>query len=130
MGNADVFYLTVEDVLDINQQICEWSGNLADHDLLDRICGEPARQVGGIDLVPSLAGKAAVLVIGIVGDCPFLQFNEAIGMQAAQHFLWINGYVLRLVPAGERIGLARKVADHQIAVHEVQAWFEYWLENA
>ncbi len=105
-----IFYLELEDALDIYASIFEWSPAEAANHLRNRAGLESAldRPYNYVRFgyEADLALQAAVLVHGIAENQPFLDGNKRTAYAACGLFLGVNGYVLT---ASER---------------EVTAWIE------
>jgi prophage maintenance system killer protein len=69
--------------------------------MLESAMGQPRQTFDGVDLYPSLAGKAAALGYSLIMNHPFIDGNKRIGHAALEATLMLNGH--ELVVASTRL---------------------------
>lgn len=123
-------YLSLAEVLKLHGLIIARSGGsdgLRDLGMLESAMGQPRQTFDGVDLYPSLAGKAAALGYSLIMNHPFIDGNKRIGHAALEATLMLNGYELVVgIDAAEEEILA--VAAGQRTRGELQAWVEKHMQ--
>lgn len=90
-------YLTIEDILQIHQDVIEDSGGgtgIRDSAGIESAVANPQMDLFGSELYPTIAEKAAILCFTVVEMHPFVDGNKRAGHSAMVHFLFMNGYIL------------------------------------
>lgn len=91
---ALIDFLSIDDVLQIHAdqiQLYGGSHGLRDRGLLESAVEAPQASFGGQFLNQDLYEMAAVLLVGIVKNHPFIDGNKRTGTTAALSFLDLNG---------------------------------------
>ena len=97
--------------------------------MLESAMGQPRQTFDGVDLYPSLAGKAAALGYSLIMNHPFIDGNKRIGHAALEATLMLNGYELVVgIDAAEEEILA--VAAGQRTRDELQGWVEKHMRSS
>jgi death-on-curing protein len=94
---TDVHYLTIQQALFIHKRIIDETGGargVRDIGALQSSIARPQATFGKMPLFPSILGKAAALLHGIILNHPFVDGNKRTGLTAAALFLQINGWKL------------------------------------
>lgn len=111
-----IVYLSSEDVSMMNTfQIMNYSPEeqigTKDRQALDMAISQPKQEVFGIELYPSIADKAAILMINLIKKHPFFNANKRTAIMATDIFLQMNG-VDCTFSTEEGIDLVLKIALH------------------
>ncbi len=88
-------YLTLNEVLDLYQQVMEQSGGavgIRDLNALESAVAQPRMTFGGEELYPTVVEKASALGFSLVMNHPFVDGNKRIGHAAMETFLVLNGF--------------------------------------
>ena len=123
-------YLTYNQFLDVyREQINRFGGfgAVRDNNALLAIIANPQRQFGGIDLYPSLASKAAILVYSIIKSHPFVDGNKRTAFMIGRLFLRLNGYDVK--SKKEYYELILKIAKSEAKQEDVFDWFKLSIDN-
>jgi len=100
-------YLSLNEVLDLYQQIMKQSGGaigIRDLGALESSMAQPRMSFDGKDLYPSIVEKASALCFFLVMNHPFIDGNKRIGHAAMEIFLVLNGYEIEaLVDDQEKV---------------------------
>lgn len=119
-------YLTVDEVLYMHQRTLErtgGTGGVRDWHLLESALARPRAMAGGVDVHPTLARKAAVLMYSLVLNHLFIDGNKRMGLQCLDVFLHLNGVRLR-ADAATRYQFLTDVANEALSIEEMAAWVE------
>ena len=118
-------YLTAAQVLFIHARLIAEIGGatgLRDLGLLEAAVAHPQATFDGADLYPDRWAKAAALMASLVGNRPFGDGNQRVGIAAAGIFLQRNG--LRLTATNDEVeALALAVAQGATTTAQTAAWF-------
>lgn len=90
-----MIYLTVEEVVRLQELVIAWSGGLPgikNRGLIESAVAQPRMTFGGQDLYPALADKAAALGDSLACNHGFEDGNKRIGHAAMETFLVLNGF--------------------------------------
>lgn len=127
---AEVRYLTVDELIYINEQIPTISAihkilkgkqRVRDMVLLESAAGRPRQTAFGEDAYPTLPAKAAALLHSIVRNHPFADGNKRTATVAALFMLDVNG--LRVTwDAQEALDRIMSMAEGQGTVSVFAAW--------
>gem|GEM_PF-104619 len=93
-----ILYPTVEEVKDLHIAVVAQSGGHAgvrDEGALQSAVAQPAAAVGGRDLYPSLAEKAAALCYSLIQNHPLIDGNKRTAHAATLALLMLNGNALK-----------------------------------
>ena len=121
-------YLTAGEVLTFNREILRRAGTpaqagafLRERGLLESAVQRPqnAAYYAGADLVT----QAALYMVGIALNHPFVDGNKRTGLLAGATLLYLAGYDLA-VPRKEMVEVAIALAERKIGVEEISRWFE------
>ena len=123
-----VRYLPATQIYDINADIIATFGGwlvrypnlLEDRDLV-ALLATLEQTVFGVDLFPTVVGKAAALAWSIITGHPFHDTNKRTGMQSAIEFLEINGYRHRFEPE-EIVQVALAVEAKSMSQQALSSW--------
>jgi death-on-curing protein len=92
-----VRHVSLGEVLELHRRILEETGggagvrNLA---ALESALAQPRMTLGGQDLYPELADKAAALGFSLIQNHPFVDGNKRVGHAALETLLMLNGFQL------------------------------------
>ena len=120
-------YLTLNEVLDLYQQVMEQSGGavgIRDLNALESAVAQPRMTFSGEELYPTVVEKASALGFSLVMNHPFVDGNKRIGHAALETFLVLNGFEINAsVDEQERVIL-------QLAASELDRDdFTKWLHT-
>ncbi|WP_027881682.1 type II toxin-antitoxin system death-on-curing family toxin [Meiothermus rufus] len=113
--------LELEDILALHEDLVRSYGGtpgILDLNRLLAALERPWAGFGGVELYPTPAEKAAAYLAGIAKGHPFLDGNKRTAFAAAEVFLRIEGYRLRLNNE-EAFDLVLEVAQCRLEVEEV-----------
>jgi death-on-curing protein len=88
-------YLTLEEILSLHTKVITQSGGslgLRDRGALESAVAQPEMSIGGEDLYPTIAEKAAALGHSLIQNHCFVDGNKRVGHAAMEVFLVFNGY--------------------------------------
>ncbi len=94
---SEVHYPSVQDVIDIHEiMILHYGGSsgLRDAGLLESALASPRQTMFDQELYPDLAAKAAILLIGLLKNHPFVDGNKRTGFITLLRFLEMNDCTL------------------------------------
>jgi death-on-curing protein len=113
-----VFFLDVDDVLELYAEQVGSRRQLVRPELLESAVALPQATMFGADLYPHLFQKAAALLRSIAQNQPFLDGNKRIAWIATRAFLAANGFD---VHANARAGLKlmTDLADRKLDVDDI-----------
>ena len=125
-------YLSLAEVLLLHRLVMEQGRQqplLRDLGALESAVAQPRQTLGGEDLYPSLAAKAAALGFSLIQNHPFVDGNKRVGHAAMVAFLRLNGRGLdATVDEAERTilqvasgALGRAGLEAWVAAHEASA---------
>lgn len=126
-----VLFLSLEQILAIHSdQVDRYGGShgIRDIALLESAVFRPQSSFGGMDLYPSVFGKAAALIHSIIHNHPFLDGNKRTGIVSGIVFLEINNYSLR-VSQKDLVGTAIAIATNKMDLEEIASWFKRHSEK-
>jgi death-on-curing protein len=118
-----VRYVTVEEVLQINEDILGPASKVRDAGLLAAAVGRPELIVFGADAYPTLFDKVAALMESISLNHAFMDGNKRTAVVAAIHLLNWNGYDL-LVDQMELVNATMSVVEHHWDQQKLAEWIE------
>ena len=106
-----------------NKMIQETGGRngIRDEGLLDSALSAPFQSFGGMELYPSMFGKAARLCYGLIKNHAFFDGNKRIGIYAMLVFLELNGVEIECNEE-ELIALGLEIASGKIEEKDVGIW--------
>ena len=117
-------YLTLNEVLDLYQQVMEQSGGavgIRDLNALESAVAQPRMTFGGEELYPTVVEKASALGFSLVMNHPFVDGNKRIGHAAMETFLVLNGFEINAsVDEQERVIL--QLAASELDRDEFTKW--------
>ncbi len=94
---------------------------IRDEGLLDSAPSAPFQSFGGMELYPSMIGKAARLCYGLIKNHAFIDGNKRIGIYAMLVFLELNGMEMECSEE-ELIALGLGIASGKIEEKDVGFW--------
>ena len=125
-GTGEV--LTHEEIVFVNALMIEWTGGLSTGDenllnpgSLDYILGACQGSYFGLDLYPTVIGKAVAIAERIMTAHVFHDGNKRTAMEVCRLMLERNGYHLQL-DLEESLAVALQVAKKQITLEEFTLW--------
>lgn len=118
-------YLTVGDVLRINEAEAGSPDLLRDFGLLESATLRPQTSAFGQDAYPTLHSKAAALMHSLIRNHPFVDGNKRTAVIAVIVFYGLNGYWIE-VEQGELVGLAKDVAEGIKGVDDIELTLKNW----
>src|SRR5262245_21588925 len=86
-------YLALAEVVDLHRRLLEATGGAAgirDLGARESALAQARMTLGGSDVYPTLAEKAAALCFSLVGNHPFVDGNKRVGHAAMETFLVLN----------------------------------------
>ncbi|MDA8295616.1 MAG: alcohol dehydrogenase [Actinomycetota bacterium] len=104
-----VEYLGLEDLVELAKRL--GVGPVRDPGLLGAAAARPAARLGGEDIYPSLALKAAALLHGLVGAGAFVAGNARLAWLATTVFMDLNGRKLSVSDEAARSLIERASGD-------------------
>jgi len=117
-------YLTLNEVLDLYQQVMEQSGGavgIRDLNALESAVAQPRMTFGGEELYPTVVEKASALGFSLVMNHPFVDGNKRIGHAAMETFFVLNGFEINAsVDEQERVIL--QLAASELDRDEFTKW--------
>lgn len=113
-------FLTVDDVISINEAEVRAQDTLVDFGLLESAVLRPQQTVFGQDAYPSVHSKAAALMHSLIRNHPFVDGNKRTGVLAILAFYGLNGMWLEM-EQGEVVALALDVAEGIVTVDQIEA---------
>ena len=117
-------YLTLNEVLELYNQIMERSGGLVGvHDLgaLESSLAQPYMTFGGEELYPTIIEKASALGFTIIKNHPFVDGNKRTGHAVMEIFLVLNGYEIK-ASVDEQEGVVLQVASGKLKRDDFTDW--------
>lgn len=122
-------YLSIDEILRVaEEQVGQYQ--LLHEDRLHYLVQIVGEQIGGAELFPTLAQKAAVYAHHIITRHIFLDGNKRTGMHCALLFFELNGFPHPLGIDDSIIELSVKIANGTIADIEIIAdHLQSWLEK-
>lgn len=97
------------------------SNGIRDEGLLDSALSVPFQSFGGMELYPSMIGKAARLCCGLIKNHAFFDGNKRIGIYAMLVFLELNGMEMECSEE-ELIALGLGIASGKIEEKDIGIW--------
>ena len=97
------------------------SNGIRDEGLLDSALSAPFQSFAGMELYPSIIGKAARLCYGLIKNHAFFDGNKRIGIYAMLVFLELNGMEMECNEK-ELIALGLGIAASEIEEKDVGIW--------
>lgn len=94
-----MIYLTVAEVLFIHSAVVDETGGshgLRDLKLLESAVAQPRQTFGGHDLYKGITRKAAILLVGLLKNHPFVDGNKRTALTVCGVFLQLNGWDFNL----------------------------------
>jgi death-on-curing protein len=113
-----VFFLDVDDVLELYAEHVGSRRQLVRPELLESAVALPRATMFGAELYPHLFQKAAALQRSIAQNQPFLDGNKRIAWIAARTFLAANGFDVQ-ASAEEGLKLMTDIAERKLDVDDV-----------
>lgn len=92
-------YLTIDEILVINEEILGGEARLRDRGLLESAVARPMASAFGDDVYPSLFEKAAALLDSLSRNHPFVDGNKRTATIALDQFLKKNRWLPKWNPA-------------------------------
>lgn len=105
-------YLELDDALGVCRRL---GFHLRDAGLLSSALARPATTVGGVEVYPDLATKAAALLESVARHHPLIDGNKRLAWTLTVIFCWINGFA-HDTAADEAFDLVVGVAQGAITV--------------
>ncbi len=119
-------YPSAQEVREIHEFIIELYGGsfgLRDEGLLESALASPRQTMFDEELYPDLAAKAAILLIGLVKNHPFIDGNKRTAFLTMLRFLEMNGYTLA-ASDGELFDLIQTTASAQFEKTQIADWLK------
>ncbi|HEV3157540.1 MAG TPA: type II toxin-antitoxin system death-on-curing family toxin [Candidatus Baltobacteraceae bacterium] len=116
-----MFYLNIEDVLELYSLHVGSAQALNRPDLLESAVALPQATMFGEELYPHLFTKAAALLRSIAQNQAFIDGNKRIAWIATRVFLAANGIDI-LVSIEEGLGLMNGLAERKLNLDEIGAY--------
>ena len=119
-------YLTLGEVVALHRAVIESTGGatgLRDLPALESAIAQPRATFDGVDLHPTITGKAAALAYSLALNHPFLDGYKRVAHAAMEVFLALNGLELR-ANIDEQETLFLSLAEGRSSRPELEAWLE------
>ena len=119
-------YLTIEQVLDIHNQIMARTGGasgITNMGLLESSIAQPQMTFNGQELYATLPEKAVALGFSLIKNHPFLDGNKRIGHAAMEVFLILNGWEIN-ANLEEQEQIILQVASGAMAREDFADWLQ------
>lgn len=119
-------YPSVQEVREIHEFVIQLYGGsfgLRDEGLLESALASPRQTMFDGELYPDLAAKAAILLIGLVKNHPFVDGNKRTAFLATLRFLGVNGYTLA-ASEDELFNLIQDIASSQVEKTQITEWLQ------
>ena len=119
-------YPSAQEVREIHEFVIQLYGGsfgLRDEGLLESALASPRQTMFDEELYPDLAVKAAILLIGLVKNHPFVDGNKRTAFLATLRFLEVNGYMLTAAEE-ELFNLVQDVVSSQVEKNQVTEWLK------
>jgi death-on-curing protein len=124
MKTASIIRLSLETVIQMHARLIAEIGGLdgiRDQNMLDMSVNSFFQTFGGMDLYPTLAGKATYLAFSLIKNHCFIDGNKRIGVTAMYTFLELNNVSL-MFSDDELIDLDLGTADGSHDEIFIQDW--------
>jgi death-on-curing protein len=118
-------YPSAQEVREIHEFVIQLYGGsfgLRDEGLSESALASPRQTMFDEELYPDLAAKAAILLIGLVKNHPFVDGNKRTAFLATLRFLEINGNTLA-AGQDELFDLIQDIVSSQVEKEQVTQWF-------
>ncbi len=118
-------YPSAQEVREIHEFVIQLYGGsfgLRDEGLLESALASPRQTMFDEELYPDLAAKAAILLIGLAKNHPFVDGNKRTAFLATLRFLEVNGYTLATAE-DELFNLIQDIISSQVEKEQVAKWF-------
>lgn len=119
-------YLHYKQTLFLYRQVIEQTGGtvgLRDERALRSALEMPTATFSGIDLYMTIFDKAAILLLSIIKNHPFVDGNKRLGMYAMEVFLRLNSH--RLTASQDALyDFAMQIAKGELHKDQISAWLE------
>lgn len=118
-------YPSAQEVREIHEFVIQLYGGtfgLREEGLLESALASPRQTMFDEELYPDLAAKAAILLIGLAKNHPFVDGNKRTAFLATLRFLEINGYTLAAAE-DELFNLIQNIVSSQVEKEQVTKWF-------
>lgn len=122
-------WVTLEGLLRIHAQVIDETGGIrgvVNFGAIESALRRPFTSIGGIEMFPSLADKAAALIHSIVAFHPFSDGNKRTAFVAADVCLKLNGTRVKL--AGQVEPFFWSIARGEQSVEQIAAWLAANIE--
>ncbi|MFN8495741.1 MAG: type II toxin-antitoxin system death-on-curing family toxin [Caldilineaceae bacterium] len=117
-------YLTVNEVLELHQQIIQGSGGvygLHDWGALESAVAQSRMTFDDAELYPSIVEKASALGFSLIQNHPFVDGNKRVGHAAMEVLLVLNGYQIEAT-VDEQEEIILQVASGQVRRDAFTDW--------
>lgn len=124
-------YLALPEVVELHRRLLESTGGAAgirDLGALEAALVQPRMTLGGSDLYPTLAEKAAALCFSLVGNHPFVDGNKRVGHAAMESLLVLNGAEIDASP-DEQERLMLDLAAGRLDRSQLADWLRQHLKS-
>ena len=111
--------------------VAEFGGATGLRDLggLEACLARPYQTFGGLELIPTVEGKAAAILEGVLIRHPWVDGNKRTGYVLMELVLLDAGNEL-VATENEKYAITIRVAEGQSSVEELQAWIEAHVKKA
>jgi death-on-curing protein len=119
-------YLTLGEVVALHRAVVESTGGAAglrDLAALESAVAQPRATFEGVDLHPTITGKAAALAYSLALNHPFVDGNKRVAHAAMEVFLALNGLELH-ADVDEQETLFLNLASGRSSRPELEAWMD------
>lgn len=119
-----MIFLNKEQVKYLHKKMIQEIGGIEgirDEGLLDSALSVPFQSFGGMELYPSMIGKAARLCYGLIKNHAFLDGNKRIGIYAMLVFLELNGMEIKCSDE-ELVALGLEIASGRNGERDIIIW--------
>lgn len=121
-----IWLFTLEQLCRMHSKLIARTGGsdgMRDRGLVESALMRANAEFGGVEAYPDIAGKAAAVCCGLIGNHGFVDGNKRIGVAALLMMLRKNGIALNYTQA-ELIRLGLDAAQDLTGVEAVAEWIE------
>lgn len=116
-------YLEAEDLAQLAEEILGEPPLVRDWGLLGSAAARPQTAVFGIEPYPSVAEKAAALLVSVALNHALVDGNKRLALAAGLTLYWLNTGVRLAMSNDEAYELVIAVCEHKVGVPEVAEAF-------
>lgn len=125
-------YLNIEEVITLHEYAIQRFGGLLgvrDRGRLEAAIAAPQQTMFGDELYPDIWSKAAIVILLLIKNHPFIDGNKRVGLYAMLRFLEINGYTFSEISNDELYEFTLKVATSSLDKDDIAAWLKTYVRK-